>query len=316
MTISTVSFQSILEDAKVGRLQLPEFQRDYVWVRSQVIDLFDSLRQRYPIGSLLFMERNPEIAIEPRPFEGTNDTIEAAEPEAFVLDGQQRITSGLVLYYGLGASQYYIDLKKLWAMAQEANLDLGSARAVTAFLEDIDTDDAYCVGRLRRADPLFLLKDHLLYTGVLHNSALLRDALRKYVALFPHMDAFIDSVVRDNFRLGNDVYVPVTVVEKTRPVEAVSRIFATLNTTGRPLNSLWPSSTPQASGSEPTSRTTKNFFRTMPIWIERERSFCKRSRSLLANHQRRASCRRPSSLLLISSTRTKLLSYWSNLANS
>lgn len=238
MSISTEPFHSILEDARRGELQLPEFQRDYVWRRKEVVDLFDSLRQRYPIGALLFMERNPDIGIVPRPFEGTADILTVAEPSAFVLDGQQRITSGLALYYGLGASQYYIDLEKLWKLAEEAKIDLSSSASVNAFLEDLEPDDTYCVGRKRRTDPAALIDSHLLYTGVLHDAFTTTDLLRRYTEKYPTRADFVDRVIRDSFRLGADVHVPVTKVEKTRPVEAVSRIFATLNTTGQPLNSF------------------------------------------------------------------------------
>lgn len=238
MAIETKSFQSILESARKGELQLPEFQRDYVWRRSQVIELFDSLRQRFPIGALLFMERNPEIAIEPRPFEGTADVIETDMPDAFVLDGQQRITSGLALYYGLGASQYYLNLDELWKLSQAQQLNLADPSAVEAFLAELEPDDSYCVGRIRRADPIVLLSQHLLYTGVLHDAAKFRTVLKQYTTANPDREAFVDSVIRDHFKLGTDVHVPVTKVEKNRPVEAVSRIFATLNTTGQPLNAF------------------------------------------------------------------------------
>jgi hypothetical protein len=238
MTISTEPFQTILEDARRGELQLPEFQRDYIWKRREVVDLFDSLRQRFPIGALLFMERNPDIGIVPRPFEGTAEILETTVPSAFVLDGQQRITSGLAIYYGLGASQYYLDLQQLWKLAGEQTVDFSKAVSVQAFLDDLEPDDGYCVGRMRRSDPLALIERHLLYTGVLHDTFATRDLLRRYTDKFPDRTAFIDGVIRDSFRLGADVHVPVTRVEKNRPVEAVSRIFATLNTTGQPLNSF------------------------------------------------------------------------------
>ena len=235
MTISTQSFQSVLERARTGELQLPEFQRDYVWNRKQVISLFDSLRQKYPIGALLFMERNPNIGIVPRPFSGTETSLRSQIPEAFVLDGQQRITSGLSVYYGLGPSQYYIDLDLLWRLGQSKNLEIANDSSIQAFLGDLDTEDGYCIGRLSRAEPLALIDRQLLFTGVLSDNAATRDALKRYSTKFPDRRDFVDAVVRDGFKLGSDVYVPVTEVERSRPVEAVSRIFATLNTTGRPL---------------------------------------------------------------------------------
>jgi hypothetical protein len=235
MAIATESFESILVQAKVGELQLPEFQRDYVWVRAQVIELFDSLRQRYPIGSFLFMERNPEVALVPRPFEGTEKTLAQTQPDLYALDGQQRITSGLALFHGLGPSQYYVNLQKLWALAQAQGVNYSDSGSVRRFLADLDNDDDYCVGRNRRANPLDLLESHLLHTAVLSDSFSTSAALKSYVALYPDREEFVNGVVREPFRLGADVQIPVTRVETNRPVEAISRIFATLNTTGRPL---------------------------------------------------------------------------------
>ncbi|MBI2767167.1 MAG: DUF262 domain-containing protein [Chloroflexi bacterium] len=239
MGIATTSFVSVLEDAKRGELQLPEFQRDWIWNRNQVVELLDSLRQRYPIGSLLFMERNPDIGIVARPFAGTADILEVKEPATFVLDGQQRITSGLALYYGLGGTHYYLDLAQIWKLATEQDVDLTNSRAIAAFLTDLDPDDGYCIGRNRRDDPLALLVPrHLLHTAVLHDDDELRKALKRYAKAYPDREDFVEVLIRDRFKLSADVQVPVTTIEKNRPVEAVSRIFATLNTTGKPLNSF------------------------------------------------------------------------------
>jgi hypothetical protein len=239
MAISTESFQSLLDSARVGELQLPEFQRDWVWNRSQVVQLFDSLRQKYPIGALLVMERNTDVPIVARPFVGTEEVAGAREPDSFVLDGQQRITSGLALYYGLGGSQYFLNLNLLYKLATDQKVDFRSPPAVRGFLEDLDPEEAaYCIGRKSSKSPETLIGRGLLYTGALQDSFALDELLDEYLKTFPERSAFVRGVVRDGFRLGADVHVPVTKIEKGRPVEAVSRIFATLNTTGRPLNSF------------------------------------------------------------------------------
>jgi hypothetical protein len=70
-----------------GTVQLPEFQRGYVWNRDQVRGLMRSLYRRYPVGSLLLWQTRSE---------GVSARGSGAVPKGYVellLDGQQRITS-------------------------------------------------------------------------------------------------------------------------------------------------------------------------------------------------------------------------------
>jgi uncharacterized protein with ParB-like and HNH nuclease domain len=45
-----------IDDATLGTLDVPEFQRKYVWKASKLADLVDSLWRGYPIGTLLLWE--------------------------------------------------------------------------------------------------------------------------------------------------------------------------------------------------------------------------------------------------------------------
>ncbi|MFK1887577.1 DUF262 domain-containing protein [Bacteroides fragilis] len=36
-----------------GKYAIPVFQRDYVWKKEQVLDLFDSISKGYPIGTII-----------------------------------------------------------------------------------------------------------------------------------------------------------------------------------------------------------------------------------------------------------------------
>lgn len=49
-----------------GDILLPQFQRDFVWKRQQVLDLLDSIAQNYPIGSLLLWQSRQELRRENR----------------------------------------------------------------------------------------------------------------------------------------------------------------------------------------------------------------------------------------------------------
>ena len=45
--------KDILRDADDGKLQLPDFQRDYVWADEDVRSLIASIAKGFPVGALL-----------------------------------------------------------------------------------------------------------------------------------------------------------------------------------------------------------------------------------------------------------------------
>ena len=85
-----------------GQYRIPQFQREYVWKKSKVIELFDSIYKEYPIGSFFLWKAGREhnqlfrhsVDLDIRP-------IQADDNIAFILDGQQRITSLYVTLKGL-----------------------------------------------------------------------------------------------------------------------------------------------------------------------------------------------------------------------
>jgi hypothetical protein len=86
---------------------LPAIQREYVWKPEQIIQLFDSILRRYPIGSFLFWELDPENRdnweaykfLEHGKQGGSHNevaTTDGVHGLTLILDGQQRLTSLLV----------------------------------------------------------------------------------------------------------------------------------------------------------------------------------------------------------------------------
>ncbi len=95
---------SLLTYLKEGTLRVPRFQRDFVWERSKIVALLDSIYKEYPIGSFflwettgkynLFYRDLPELGITPpKPRED--------EKLRFILDGQQRICSLYAAWHGV-----------------------------------------------------------------------------------------------------------------------------------------------------------------------------------------------------------------------
>ncbi len=83
--------KDILRDAEEGRLQLPDFQREYVWADEDVRSLIASIAKGFPVGALLTLETGSEVTFKPRPITGT--PVKDVEPKELLLDGQQRVTS-------------------------------------------------------------------------------------------------------------------------------------------------------------------------------------------------------------------------------
>lgn len=109
-----LDFQSILSDVEKSRIQIPPFQRDFVWTAKSIVDLLDSIYRGYPIGSFIFWSTSKRLPHHRKI--GGLDLKDAVEHEKinYVLDGQQRITSLYAAVKGaiIEGSQYkfYFDL--------------------------------------------------------------------------------------------------------------------------------------------------------------------------------------------------------------
>lgn len=81
----------IIHDVNEGKLQLPDFQRDYVWEDNDVRSLIASIAKGFPVGALLTLQTGGNVEFQPRLLAGVEP--KDVEPGELLLDGQQRITS-------------------------------------------------------------------------------------------------------------------------------------------------------------------------------------------------------------------------------
>lgn len=82
-----MKINDVLSQIDLGNYALPEFQRGYVWTRSDVRKLMYSLYRDYPVGSLLIWD----TATDPDIIRG--DGTPSSGTVSLILDGQQRMTS-------------------------------------------------------------------------------------------------------------------------------------------------------------------------------------------------------------------------------
>jgi uncharacterized protein with ParB-like and HNH nuclease domain len=82
----------LLEDIVEGLIQLPDFQRGWVWDDEHIRSLLVSIARSFPIGAIMLLETGGEARFQVRPVEGVS-VSKANGAEMLILDGQQRLTS-------------------------------------------------------------------------------------------------------------------------------------------------------------------------------------------------------------------------------
>ncbi|GEM_PF-567223 len=99
--VRTKSIQELMGEGEIlsGRYWLPSFQRSYVWDSGKIKDFLDSIFHNYPIGSVILWCPSSRVVSDidqtavPLMDIGNN----SQEPH-FIIDGQQRITSLLLMF--------------------------------------------------------------------------------------------------------------------------------------------------------------------------------------------------------------------------
>ncbi len=84
--------KKLLEEIVEGDLQLPDFQRGWVWDDEHIRSLLVSIARSFPIGAVMLLETGGNVKFQIRPIEGV--TLPSnTQAERLILDGQQRLTS-------------------------------------------------------------------------------------------------------------------------------------------------------------------------------------------------------------------------------
>ena len=117
MQITNKGIRTVLKEIESGNMILPALQREFVWKRKQIENLFDSLLQGFPINTLMLWAVDDIKAetmefykfLEPDFKEGvsTNSVypIRDNDRKTVVIDGQQRLTSLWIAVFGSYTSE-------------------------------------------------------------------------------------------------------------------------------------------------------------------------------------------------------------------
>ena len=57
-----INLEELLRDCGTGKIQLPDFQRSWVWDEERIKGLVSSISQAFPVGALMTLEAKPGAA--------------------------------------------------------------------------------------------------------------------------------------------------------------------------------------------------------------------------------------------------------------
>ncbi|KJS14798.1 MAG: hypothetical protein VR69_16080 [Peptococcaceae bacterium BRH_c4b] len=121
-----IELTTIIQRLENGQYAIPVFQRDFVWDKSNIRDLWDSIYRHYPIGSFLIWETDEQL---PRHRNILNIELKENSKGKFnyVLDGQQRITSIIGAVKGAKRNRtsfkLFFNISKAYEMSKKDLLD-------------------------------------------------------------------------------------------------------------------------------------------------------------------------------------------------
>jgi hypothetical protein len=236
--------KDILRKVDQGKLQLPDFQRDYVWDDEDVQSLIASIAKGFPVGALLTLETGGSVSFKPRTLAGVE--ISGICPDELLLDGQQRMTS---LYQAMHSKRpiltrtqkktqierfYYLDIVKASADAANIEQAIVGVPADRVLRTNFGRDVVHDVSRveLEYAHDLFPLNqvfDHMHWyfgwRGYWQSRSPDRFELEKL---------FFKGIVENIQRYK----MPIIRLDKTNTREAICLVFEKVNVGGKKLDAF------------------------------------------------------------------------------
>lgn len=211
------TLKKLIEDIHVGEIGLPDIQRPFVWPRSKVRDLLDSMYRGFPIGYLLFWEQRNDYSDVHRTI-GTGSKQKV--PRLLIVDGQQRLTSLYAVIKGVPVvnKKFNIENIRIAFHPLEEKFEVSNS----AIEKDVEWIADVSVLWKPETRPYTFIQDFL-------------DRLKARRSLSPEEEKEIPSTIE---RLVNLQDYPITALEVSYSVDEnqVAEIFVRINSTGTPLN--------------------------------------------------------------------------------
>lgn len=229
----------IIRQITEGHLQLPDFQRGWVWNDEHVRSLLVSVARSFPVGAVMLLETGGDIHFQVRPIENLGFKGVIPDPERLILDGQQRLTSlTQVLALDMPVKTfndtgkpidryYYVDIDSALndSRLDEAFIAVEKDRTIKAnFGRDIVLD---LTTAQKECEAFYFPCNQIL------NSDAWEESLQEYAPEKFGMYMQFRKQVLNAFRTYQ---LPIIVLGKSTGKEAVCLVFEKVNTGGVPLS--------------------------------------------------------------------------------
>jgi hypothetical protein len=234
----------LLEQIHNGTIQLPQFQRGWVWRDSGIRALLASVSLSYPIGAVMTLEAGGHLNFKMRCFEGAPEHPES-DAEKLVLDGQQRLTSLFQALRSAGPVKtkddrdkprtvwYYLDIRRA------VDPDCDRTDAIVAIPEDRIVRSNF--GRDIQIDistPEKEYEKHLMPVKSIIDPVTQqqwRSGYQRHHGYERELMVRWDLFEREVLNRVSSYLVPAIELSRENPPAAVCQVFENVNTGGVPL---------------------------------------------------------------------------------
>jgi hypothetical protein len=230
----------LLKDIATGKIRLPDFQRDWKWDIDRISGLLASVSLGFPVGVVMLLETGgADVQFATRHVSGVDPALADKSEERLILDGQQRLTS---LYQALASGRpvqtqdtrkkrlerwFYIDV------ATALDPDGDREQAIVAVPADHKQRDNFGKDIILDLSTTELECKHEMFplARVFDTSATFQWH-GTYVSGEPDRVARWNSFYEGVLKNFVGYTVPVIVLRKETPREAVCTVFEKVNTGG------------------------------------------------------------------------------------
>ena len=242
-----IDLHRLLDECHRGVIQLPDFQRSWVWDEDRIKSLIASISRAFPVGALMSLDTGGPVNFKPRPVEGAPPEARHTAPQSLLLDGQQRMTS--LYQVTLRGKVVETETPKRKRVKRWFYIDI--AKAID---ESVDREEAV-IGvpedRMERKDfgrdiTLDLSTPQKEYGALMFPVSQVfdwdswQDGFNDYWSGDEHKDVreqfrTFKKEVLENFKMYR---VPVIALDRSTSKEAVCVVFEKVNTGGKALDAF------------------------------------------------------------------------------
>ncbi|NLC14641.1 MAG: DUF262 domain-containing protein [Chloroflexi bacterium] len=233
----------ILKNIEMGKIQLPDFQRGWVWDDNRIKGILASVAKSFPIGAVMLLETgNESVRFKTKVVEGA-PSANGNKPELLILDGQQRLTS---LYQAIMSNKvvktrntkgyeikrwYYIDMQKALDPGTDLEEAIFSINENKIITENIGRDVV-----------LDLTTQEKEFENLMYPVSLVDEYETWFPSFFEYWEydkeriKFLNEFHKKIILGFNNYSLPVIQMTKENPKEAVCQVFEKVNTGGVSLS--------------------------------------------------------------------------------